>query len=275
MTVDTKPAWQFLPEMTDAQFRDLKESIATQGFWPDQAVVLDRRGRILDGHHRARACAELGIDVPTRTIDRDLTDKQAWDYVYLANVTRRHLTVEQRRGLVREWLRRHPETSDREAAKATGVSDKTVGAIREVMVASAEIPQTTVAHQRTDQLERFLRCDLCLDPVERLQSYRREDRQGHKRCFAAEDADQPQADHRRMCWAEVTINYPVPSDQERTRAGLPYPRESDRREWTTNRMYLQSAVPTTATEAAQMLVELTNRITREMNGRPLLTMRLP
>lgn len=48
-----------LPEMTESDFSQLKQSIAAKGGLTDPIVLLD--GMILDGRHRDRACEELGI----------------------------------------------------------------------------------------------------------------------------------------------------------------------------------------------------------------------
>lgn len=57
------------------------------------------------------------------------------------NIARRHLTQEQKRGLIREQLKETPEKSDRQIAKDLGVSDKTVGSQRKELETTAEIPQ--------------------------------------------------------------------------------------------------------------------------------------
>lgn len=63
----------------------------------------------------------------------DVAPEQRWDYVVVVNLSRRHLTIKQRRVMVREYLGRHPEQTNRAAGKATGVSAPTVGAIRRQM----------------------------------------------------------------------------------------------------------------------------------------------
>ena len=52
----------------------------------------------------------------------------------------RHLSREQKRALVAESLRADPGLSNREHARRTGVTDKTVGVVRSEMEAGAEIP---------------------------------------------------------------------------------------------------------------------------------------
>ena len=51
--------YQVLPPMAPEQFEALKRDIAERGVLTP--IDLDEQGRVLDGHHRLRACAELGI----------------------------------------------------------------------------------------------------------------------------------------------------------------------------------------------------------------------
>lgn len=53
---------------------------------------------------------------------------------------RRHLSREQKRELIAESLRADPGLSNREHARRTGASDKTVQAVRADAEANAEIP---------------------------------------------------------------------------------------------------------------------------------------
>jgi hypothetical protein len=62
-------------------------------------------------------------------------------YVVSANIHRRHLTTAQKGELIAALLKAKPERSDRATATIAKVSDKTVGAVREKLEATAEIPQ--------------------------------------------------------------------------------------------------------------------------------------
>jgi len=58
---DRRPEkYQLLPELPPEQFEALKADIAERGVVVP--VVMDEFGAILDGHNRARACRELGIN---------------------------------------------------------------------------------------------------------------------------------------------------------------------------------------------------------------------
>ena len=59
--------FQLMPELLDWEFDALKESIRQYGVLVP--IVRDEVGLLIDGHHRSRACEELGIkNVPTITL---------------------------------------------------------------------------------------------------------------------------------------------------------------------------------------------------------------
>ena len=134
-----QPWYQFLPAMTDDEFLALKQSIADHGFRAECPVIMTTDGRILDGHHRARACVELGIEPPTVVVD--IAEDDRWDYVFDANVTRRHLSSSQRREMAEQYVARHPAAPTAEVAEKSGVSRRTAGAIRHEAGALAPMPQ--------------------------------------------------------------------------------------------------------------------------------------
>lgn len=56
--------YQLLPDLSDDEYDELKADIAERGVMV--AVEYDGDGNLLDGHHRERACHELGIaDYPS------------------------------------------------------------------------------------------------------------------------------------------------------------------------------------------------------------------
>ncbi len=91
--------WQLFPVLSDDEYESLKQDIADRGVLVP--VEYDEHGAILDGHHRVRACRELGIkDWPTVTRG-GMDDEAKAEHVLSLNLSRRHLTPEQRRELVR------------------------------------------------------------------------------------------------------------------------------------------------------------------------------
>jgi ParB-like chromosome segregation protein Spo0J len=47
--------------LTDEEYRALKQSIKNKGYWSSHPIIFNERRVLLDGHHRNRACEELGI----------------------------------------------------------------------------------------------------------------------------------------------------------------------------------------------------------------------
>ena len=80
---------KLLPRMSDDEFTELKASIQTEG--QHYPIVVNENLEVLDGHHRLKACIELGIepDFEVRKFDDKLLEKK---FVIEANLRRRHLT---------------------------------------------------------------------------------------------------------------------------------------------------------------------------------------
>lgn len=131
--------YQLLPNLTEDEYQALKADIAERGV--QVPVERDETGAVLDGHHRIRACEELGItDYPT-IIRTGMDEDQKRQHVLALNLDRRHLTREQKRELVATLLVATPETSNRQIAEQAKVDDHTVADVRRNLQATAEIPQ--------------------------------------------------------------------------------------------------------------------------------------
>jgi|WetSurMetagenome_2_1015567.scaffolds.fasta_scaffold24573_2 ParB-like chromosome segregation protein Spo0J len=79
---------KLLPTMTDEEFSELKFSIENEG--QHYPIIVNENLEVLDGHHRYRACMELGIepDFEVRKFEDKLHEKK---FVIEANLRRRHL----------------------------------------------------------------------------------------------------------------------------------------------------------------------------------------
>jgi len=79
---------KLLPKLSNEEYQALKESIKTEG--QHYAIVVNEDFEILDGHHRLKACQELGVepDVEVRKFDNKLKEKK---FVLESNLLRRHL----------------------------------------------------------------------------------------------------------------------------------------------------------------------------------------
>jgi hypothetical protein len=100
-------------------------------------------GKILDGRSRYSICK--AIQYPFK--DTDFVSLPAGvdpiAFVFSKNIARRHLTVEQKRGLVRGLVEKFPSLSSRAIATMARVSDHTVEAVRTAQ--SAQLKSGVVA----------------------------------------------------------------------------------------------------------------------------------
>ncbi len=89
MSLRVNPEYEkLLPKMSDEEFAELKASMETEG--QHYPIVANENLEVLDGHHRFRACLELGIepDFEVRRFEDKLLEKK---FVIEANLRRRHL----------------------------------------------------------------------------------------------------------------------------------------------------------------------------------------
>ncbi len=77
-----------LPRMSEEEFAQLKSSIQNEG--QHYPIIVNENLEVLDGHHRFRACNDLGLepDFEVRKFDDKLLEKK---FVIEANLRRRHL----------------------------------------------------------------------------------------------------------------------------------------------------------------------------------------
>ena len=146
------PAAELLPLMDARELRELAADIERRGL--QRKIDLCARNdkeQILDGRNRLDALELLGREVVDTkgklaaayrgavVTTRDPAELAAW--VISANIRRRHLNAAQKRDLLAELLKLDPKKSNRQVAKTTGTSDKTVASVRTALEATAEIPQ--------------------------------------------------------------------------------------------------------------------------------------
>ncbi len=78
MSLRINPEYEkMLPRMTEEEFVQLKASIYEEG--QHYAIIANEDLEVLDGHHRFRACIELGIepDFEVRKFDDKLLEKNS------------------------------------------------------------------------------------------------------------------------------------------------------------------------------------------------------
>ncbi len=126
--------------LSDEEFEALKTSIKKDGV---RVPVILGEHMLIDGRHRWRACAELGLrEIPTIFLP-GLSAREEHEIAITVNAIRRHLNREQKQSLVRAELMRDVELdvkrSDVQIAVLCGVSHPTVRAIRDKMIVEASV----------------------------------------------------------------------------------------------------------------------------------------
>lgn len=119
--------YQVMPPLTTDELAALEADVVTRGIVVP--VVVDQRGRLLDGHHRRQIAARHGIACPVE-VHHVADDEDARQTALALNLARRHMTREQRRELIARECAARPQDSDREIARRLGCSATTVGAVR-------------------------------------------------------------------------------------------------------------------------------------------------
>ena len=114
--------YQALPDLDAAAYELLRADIAARGVLV--AVEVDEAGAILDGHHRVRACRELGIADWPVVVRSGWTEAAKREHAILLNLARRQLTREDRRAA--ELALRKLGWSLRRIATVVGVSAEAV-----------------------------------------------------------------------------------------------------------------------------------------------------
>jgi len=135
-TLEPHPLSRLFPPISEEDFNKLAADIKLNGL---HQPVMRYQGKILDGNNRYRAC-EL-VKIAPRFTDFTGDDAAARYYVISANIHRRHLSREDRKAIVEMLLKADPTKSNRQIGEQAKVDDKTVGAVREELEATAEIPQ--------------------------------------------------------------------------------------------------------------------------------------
>jgi len=138
MNLRFHPLADVFPLMEGAEFDALVADIKAHGL---REPVMVFEGMILDGRNHYRACQSAGIE-PTFTT---YTGDDPVAYVISANIHRRHLTAEQKRDLIAELIKAQPEKSNRQIAKATGVSHPHVAKVRGELEKTGDVETVTTS----------------------------------------------------------------------------------------------------------------------------------
>jgi len=137
--VEIKEEHQIMPPLSREEYQALKESIKENGV--QVPIELDSEGNVLDGHHRLKACKELGIEDYPKNIKAGLeSEEEKRSYIRQINLARRHINQEQKEKLIKDQLKDTPKKSNRQIARKLGVDKNTVKKYRKKLEKSGEIP---------------------------------------------------------------------------------------------------------------------------------------
>lgn len=174
------PRFQVMPVLDAEALAALEQDILARGIVVP--VVEDQHGRLLDGHHRREIAQRLSIACPVEVRPVD-DDEDARQVALALNLTRRHLSREQRRHLIARECEERPTDSDRAIARRLGCSPSTVAAVRRQGVSKLDTAAaddalvftgTTVeAEELTEKIRAGLdSLDECLVQLPRLMAVR-------------------------------------------------------------------------------------------------------
>jgi ParB-like chromosome segregation protein Spo0J len=133
--------FQIMPDLSPEDYAALRADIAKRGV--QVPIEYDEAGNIIDGYNRERICIELGIKDWPRTVRTYASDAAKRTQARMLNLARRHLDQAAKRKLIEEELKENPQRSNRQVAAELGVSNVTVGAVRDHLVSTAQIEQST------------------------------------------------------------------------------------------------------------------------------------
>ncbi|CAD6553487.1 ParB N-terminal domain-containing protein [Paraburkholderia metrosideri] len=128
--------YQVMPPLSSVVLSALRTSVETFGI--QVPIVVDENGAIIDGHHRAKLAAELGIECP-REVRKGLSEEQKMTLARRLNADRRHLTEEERRAVLAGRIIAAPERSDRQIAADLNVTHPTVAKVRSELESTGRV----------------------------------------------------------------------------------------------------------------------------------------
>jgi len=131
--------YQVMPPLSAEEYQELYEDIKANGVMVP--IVVDEDEVIVDGHHRAKIAAELGIPCPEEMI-AGKSESEKRNMAFTLNLKRRHLNREQRRALIAESLKADPQLSNREHERRTGSHKNTIQSVREELESTGQIAQS-------------------------------------------------------------------------------------------------------------------------------------
>jgi hypothetical protein len=118
------PIGQIIPPMSAEERSSLRNDLVVNGL---RVPIMPYEGQILDGWHRYELCIEENIE--PRFYDYEGEDP--FGLVRSLNLSRRHLTLAQKKEVAKHIFEREPGRSDRSVGEELGLSHHTVARARE------------------------------------------------------------------------------------------------------------------------------------------------
>jgi hypothetical protein len=152
------PAADLFPMMGDAELDELAADIAKNGV---RQPIVWHGNQLLDGRNRVAAVHRIPDEKRRAEIVAEWQNGKNCviygmlpdpiGYVISANIHRRHLTAEQKRGLIEKLLKAQPEKSDRQIAATVKASPTTIGTVRAALEETGDVSKLDT---RTDAVGR-------------------------------------------------------------------------------------------------------------------------
>lgn len=135
---DVHPIANLFPLLPDAELADLAADIGERGLL--HPVVLDVKGRLLDGRNRLAACEQVGVQVEATVYEGDDPD----GYALAVNIARRHLNKGQQAMIAARAL--FVSNNDQTAtARAAGISQSRIAYAATVLSHAPDLADAVVA----------------------------------------------------------------------------------------------------------------------------------
>lgn len=168
--IPVHPAAKMLPMMSKAEIKQLAEDIEENGMHEPIWLYTDDTGAefVLDGRNRIAALQLLNLhnanDIQPGNASNPVVNRLEHDsgvdletFVLSLNVRRRHLTSDQKRKVIKVYLKADPLSKDREVARALGVSPTVVGEVRkEVGASAAQNGQKIASHKPAERAREMI-----------------------------------------------------------------------------------------------------------------------
>src|SRR5215471_7752962 len=122
--LEQHPIGQIVPAMSADERTSLRNDLVINGL---RVPIVLYEGKILDGWHRYQLCIEEKLNV----YFEEYAGNDPFGLVRSFNLSRRHLTLEQKREIAKHIFEREPGRSDNSIAKEIGLSHTTVAKVRE------------------------------------------------------------------------------------------------------------------------------------------------